>query len=506
MKSSTLTHQSPSRVLALEQENLRLKERIAWFEKQFFGSKKERLPSPPSAESINLFESLNAEMAALQNSATPSLPVTHVPAHTRTQKGHGRSPWPKHLERVETIVDPSAHDLVCTCCGADKIVMGFDVTEVLEKRPDPYFVNRIIRKKYACSKHPELGVAQAPVPARFIPKGNTGNTVIVEVIACKYIYHLPLVRQEKIFKRLDIPISPSTMVGWIEEFASRAMPIVDELQKRIRRGGVAYSDDTSIPVMMDSKPGVAHRGAMWLYSNGSDAVVFDYSQGREKAVPMNWLNGFRGYLHTDGYAAYISVHHLGGVEPVYCYAHARRKFLAALESGDELARRSLTLIGRLFLVDRFAREKKLSLAEFKAARERVSRRLLEKLTTHWIKIGPQVLPQSLLGKALAYVQKRIGGFKTFLKSPRLRLDNNLSERELRRVVVGRKSYMFCGSEEGARRAAVIYSLVGTCELIGLNPNQYFLEVMQRLSMNRECSASSLMPHVILREMKTTLVV
>jgi len=146
------------------------------------------------------------------------------------------------------------------------------------------------------------------------------------------------------------------------------------------------------------------------------------------------------------------------------------------------------------------------LAEFKAARERVSRRLLEKLTTHWIKIGPQVLPQSLLGKALAYVQKRIDGFKAFLKSPRLRLDNNLSERELRRVVVGRKNYMFCGSEEGARRAAVIYSLVGTCELIGLHPNQYFLEVMQRLSMNRECSASSLMPHVIPREMKTTPVV
>jgi len=150
------------------------------------------------------------------------------------------------------------------------IVIGYDVTEVLEKRPDPYFVNRIIRKKYACSKHPELGVAQAPVPARFIPKGNTGNTVIVEVIASKYIYHLPLVRQEKIFKRLDIPISPSTMVGWIEEFTSRAMPIVDELQKRMRRGGIAYSDDTSIPVMMDSKPERCRTS-----SRSEGAVAFD---------------------------------------------------------------------------------------------------------------------------------------------------------------------------------------------------------------------------------------
>lgn len=504
MKSSTLSPHESARVLELEKENLSLKQRIAWFEKQIFGSKKERMPIQPLPEFIELFGTLHTE-PVLENKPEVS-PVIQVPAHTRVQKGHGRSPWPKHLERVDTVVKPAGADLICPCCGETKIESGEDVTEVLEKRPDPYFVNRIIRKKYACPKHPELGVIQAPVPPRFIPKGSAGDTVIAQVILDKYLNHQPLVRQEKILKRMDIPISPSTMVGWVDEFAAQASRVVLAMQHRIKRGGMAYSDDTSIPVMMDHKPGATHRGAMWLYSNGSDAVVYEYSHGKEKAVPMNWLSGFRGYLHSDGYAAYLSVHKEGKVKPVYCYAHARRKFLVALETGERLAQRSLTLINRLFLVDRFARENKLPLHEFKAIRERVSQKLLDKLTLHWRVIGPQVMPQSDLGKAMAYVQKRLDGFKAFLKSPRLRLDNNLSERELRRVVVGRKNFMFCGSEEGARRAAVIYSLVSTCEMIGLNPQQYFLELMRRLSVNREWDAKGLLPHVILREMGKSVLV
>ena len=168
--------------------------------------------------------------------------------------------------------------------------------------------------------------------------------------------------------------------------------------------------------------------------------------------------------------------------------------MTALENGDETARRSLTLIGRLFLIDRYAKSRGLQVGAWREIRNRVSLRIIEKLFEHWSNIGLKVLPKSSLGMALAYVNKRRDGFRNFLKSPRLCLDNNLSERHLRKVVVGRKNYMFCGSEEGARRAAVIYSIVGTCELLGIDVYKYFAEAMRMISVNRSVDARLLLPH------------
>jgi hypothetical protein len=252
---------------------------------------------------------------------------------------------------------------------------------------------------------------------------------------------------------------------------------------------------------MKNKPGSAHRGAMWLFSNGRDAVVFEYAHGKSQKVPLDWLHGFEGYLHSDGYASYSAVHATGKVKPVYCYAHARRKFLAAFEAGDKMAIRSLSLLRRLFLVDRYAKANKLSIQEFKVVRSRVTLRILDTMFAHWTKIGLEVLPQCLLGRAIAYVLKRKDGFRVVIKSPRLQLDNNLSERELRRVVVGRKNYMFCGSEEGAKRAAIIYSLIGTCELINLDPLVYFRWLMESISRTPCVDPATMMPHRLLLALK-----
>lgn len=485
----------------LQEENQQLKQRIAWFEKQVYGQKANRMPASPLAGEISLFGELPEP--------TPSLPSVEVKTQdtsVRVPKGHGRKPWPKHLERVEEIITPPLPELLCKICGCENTRIGEDVTEILERRPDPFFVRRVIRPKYACKSHPEMGVIQAKPDTRLIEKGNVGDSVVAQVILDKYLNHLPLTRQEKIFKRIGVELATSTVVGWIDEFAARASPIVLAMQKRILRGCIAFSDDTSIAVLTQDKPGATHRGAMWLYSNGQDAVVFEYSPGRSQGVPKGWLAGFRGYLHSDGYAAYLGVHAMGDITPVYCFAHARRKFLEALESGETSAKRSLTLINRLFLVDRYAREKKLSRVVFKEIRNRVSTQIVERLFSHWGEIGLKVLPQSLLGKALSYVQKRRDGFMTFLKNPSLRLDNNLSERELRRVVIGRKNYMFCGSEEGARRGAVVYSLAATCEMIGLNPNRYFVEIMRRMAMEPNLDASRLTPHCVAKDLLTSEIV
>jgi transposase len=474
---------------SLLDENQRLKERIAWFEKHVFGQKADRLPIRPLPESISLFAN-TIESAPV--ATTP--PAKTIAAHSRAAAGHGRKPLPKHLERVEEVLAPVEAELSCTVCGCEKIKIGEDVIEILERRPDPFFVRRVIRPKFACKNHPEMGVTQAKPASRLVEKGNVGDSVVQHVILDKYLYHQPLTRQERKFKGLGIPIKPSTMHGWIDEFCLRAEAVVKCVRNRILDGCIAFSDDTSIPVLMKNKPGAAHRGAMWLYSNGRDAVVFEYSHGKSQKVPVDWLQGFEGYLHSDGYASYLAVHATGKVKPVYCFAHARRKFLDAFKAGDKMAARSLSLFRRLFLVDRYAKVNQIGMMEFKTIRNRVTSKILDTMFSHWIKTGLEVLPQSLLGKAIAYVLKRREGFRAVLKSPRLQLDNNLSERELRRVVVGRKNYMFCGSEEGAKRAAIIYSLIGTCELISLDPLVYFRWLMESLTRTPNIDPAALMPH------------
>lgn len=510
----TKQHENPEVVTALRQTNQHLQHenellqhkvshlesRLSWFEKQIFGQKADKLPNETPAAQANLF-------APVENS-TPTvaseikLRLTEVKAHIRKESGHGKKPWSTHLPRLDDVLDLPDEELGCRTCNQLMQVIGEDRTEILERVKSPFFIRVLIRPKYACKYHPEAGVRQHRATGRFIDKGSVGDTLVTSVVLGKYVQHLPLTRQEKDFKRQGIDISVSTMVGWMATLSDAFTPVVDSLQRRINRGGIAYSDDTSIPVLTEDKPGGSHRGAMWLYSNGKDAAVYSYTPGRSHKVPLEWLKGFKGYLHSDGYDGYSALHRQEVVKAVFCWAHARRKFLRAFESGDRLARRSLSLISRLFLVDRYAKAKGVGLKAWRDIRERVSRRIVEKLYNHWDEIGLAALPKSLLGEALGYVNKRREGFKCFLKSPRLCLDNNLSERHLRKVVIGRKNYMFCGSEEGAKRAAVIYSLVGTCEMIGLDPYRYFEYAMGVLSLDRSYDPARLMPHQVVKDLPT----
>jgi hypothetical protein len=222
-------------------------------------------------------------------------------------------------------------------------------------------------------------------------------------------------------------------------------------------------------------------------------VVFDYTSGRGRAGPVCFLDGFAGYLHTDAYAGYGAVHASGAVKPVYCWAHARRKFLAALESGDERARRAVEWIGRLFLVDRYARAKGMDAAGVKALRDRVSGRILTGLDGYLRSIETSVLPKSAMGQAIGYLRGHWVGFRAFLAQGDLSLDNNFSERQIRQVVIGRRNYFFCGSEEGARRAAVLYSLVCTCRILEMDAWKYLARLFSVLAEDPGTDPKALTP-------------
>lgn len=479
------------KVASLETEVEQLKNRLAWFMKHTFGPRRENIPVDDSLMSLFPAPPVPAK-------PEPSKKPVANPGLVSKPKSPRRQSWPTSLERVVEMHIPADAELDCSCCGLRKEKVGEDTTEILERKAVQHFVRSIVRPKFACKKCPEAGVSQQQAVPRFIEKGNIGDTVVRQVVIDKYLNHMPLVRQSKNYARMGLDLPVSTTVGWIETFALRFEPVYHSLLDRIRRGAIAYSDDTSIPVMTEDKKHATHRGTMWLYGNGKDAVHFEYSPSRGQAMPKSALDGFRGYLHSDAYAGYNAVHHAGKVLPVYCWAHARRKFLTALESGDEAARRSLTLIGRMFLVERYLKSRHFASIERTRIRQRVSGKIIAALEVHWRLVGLSVAPKSRMGEALGYVLPRLAGFKAYLRSGRLAIDNNLSERNLRRVVIGRKNYMFCGSHEGAKRAAIIYSLVGTCEQVGLDPEKYFSYAMDQLVNDSEISARHLLPHRVAR--------
>lgn len=463
----------------------RLEAELAWYRRQVFGRKADAVPPPPSPEAVDLF----AEEA---RPATPP-PEKETITYERRKAGHGRKAFPAHLPRVEEIVEPKDQEKVCAGCGKAKTKIGEDVCEVLEHVPQKLFVRRIIRPRYACAAHAEEGVTQAPAPGRFIPKGNVGEGLLAEVLLSKYVNHQPLSRQETNFARLGVSIPVTTMVTWMEAATERLAPLVARLRQKILEGGVAYSDDTPLPVLKAGKENGAHRGYLWVYSNGQSAVVFDYTPGRGQAGPRTFLSGFSGYLHSDAYSVYGTLHDAGRVKPVFCWAHARRKFVDALRGGEERARRAVQWCNRLFLVERYARNKNMGEAEVRALRNRVSEVMLLKLDAYLKTIETFVLPKSALGEAIGYLRRHWTGFRAFLGDGRLSLDNNFSERQIRQVVIGRKNYLFCGSEDGARRAAILYSLVCTCKILGVDPWKYLTKVFLVLAESPETAPETLTP-------------
>jgi transposase len=459
-----------------------LQDRLRWFEKQVFGQKADRILTPPP-EALSLFG--QSDIAA-----KPVEPQKVVVTYERTKaKGHGRNAWPDSLPRVEEIEEPG--EILCAC-GRPKTKIGEDTTEILEQIPKQLFVRRIIRPKYACPLHPENGISQAKVKSRFIPKGNVGEALVTHIILQKYVNHMPLSRQEKDYKRLGVHLPVSSMLSWIEFGAKSLSKIVDAMRSSILKGDIAYSDDTPIPVLHEDKKEATHRGFMWMYSSGESEVVFDYRHGRGRDGPLSFLEGFHGYLHSDAYAGYGELHKTG-VVPVYCFAHARRKFVEALDAGDERARRVVVLIGRLFLVERYAKSKGMSCDAVKAVRSLVSREIMSRLERYFKRIELTVLPQSLLGRGMGYLRGHWKEFSNFLEDGRLSLDNNFSERQLRAVVIGRKNYMFCGSEEGAKRAAVFYSIAASCKLVGVDPWKYMAHVFNHLAQAPDTEPALLTP-------------
>lgn len=408
-------------------------------------------------------------------------PDDEVEAVQKKQRRRGVSRQRSDLPRVREVIETPAEQRLCPCCGKPMQPIGEEITEVLDYQPAVLRIREIARVKYACKEHEESGVVQPELPARPIAKGAASSSLIAQVVVAKYKDHLPLYRQSKIFERFGADLPESTLCDWVKAAAELLQPVVDVIKASILESFVIHSDDTGILVQDRNHQKGSRRSYLWAYVGDRDEVVFDFTPGRSRDGPVRFLGDYRGHLQVDAYSGYDAVLHRGKVVEVGCWAHARRYFFEALDTAEDYAGDALAAIRVLYDVEREAKERGLDADATWQLRHERSHLVLEQMQPWLQGLQNTVLPKSPLGEAIRYALNQWQPLTRYLDDGRLAIDNNIVERQIRGVAVGRKNWLFAGSDEGGKRAAVLYSIISTCALQGVEPWAYLTDVLQRLA-------------------------
>jgi transposase len=449
-----------------------LQNQLEWFKRHVFGRRSEKL----SPNQLTLFQGITAEhVTPLEESIQK-----HADVSGRSKKHlNGRRPLPEDLPRERIEYHPPKGDLICSCCGQAKQAIGEEVTEELDYIPASFVVRQHVRIKYAC-KNCQEGVVIADLPARPIEKGRPGSGLLSHVLTSKYSDHLPLYRQEGIFKRHGVDIKRSTMCDWVRDCADLLSPIVRYMQKVILQSKKIHTDDTPVPVQDGSRT-QTRKGYLWAYIGDDNNVVFDYTSTHSRDGPVAFLGNYNGYVHADAYKGYDSFFEKGNATEVACWAHTRRKFFDSLTTDPHHAHEMLAMIGRLYDVERQVKEDNLDTFAVKDLRQKQSKPILDEIRVRLEDWSIEVLPKSPIGQAVSYVRGQWRALNRFTEDGDLDIDNNLAERVLRIVAIGRKNWLFAGSDAGAERAAIIYSLIASCKLCDIDPFVYLRDVLYRVS-------------------------
>lgn len=456
-----------SQVLTLtEQLNLALARRYA--------ASSEKL----SPDQIALFDeaeldAVNAEQTAEAEAGADDDEVT-VAAHQR--KKRGRKPIPDHLPRIDVVHELPASERCCDHDGRPLAEIGEVVTEQLDIIPAKIQVLRHIRKQYAC----DCGecIKTAPLPAQPIPKSLASPGLLAHVTVSKYQDALPLYRQETILQRIGVDIPRATLCNWMIKAGQLVQPLVNLLEDRLLSHDILQMDETTVQVLKESGKKAQSKSYLWLMRGGppdQKVVRFHYDPGRGAGVAKRLLDGFTGYLQTDGYDGYNAVVAANGLVHVGCWAHARRRFSDAVKAQGKKrkrgkAHRGLTLIRKLYRVE--SQAKKLTPEKRYGHRQRHAKPVLEELRTWLDQSLPQVPPTSATGKALHYLHKEWQKLVRYLDDGRLEIDNNLAENAIRPFVLGRKNWLFSDSVKGVKASANLYSIIETAKANGLEPYAY----------------------------------
>jgi transposase len=443
--------------------------------RMIFGAKSERfVPADPG-------------QSTLFDVAATGAPTTEQVSYTRAKQGQKkqpvREPIAAHLPRVERVIEPQNLP-----AGARKI--GEEITETLEYTPGTIHVDKLVRPKYA---HDDR-VLIAPMPSLPFPKSNLGPSLAAHICVSKFADHLPLYRQRSQLKRAGLEVSDSTIGGWFQATATLLEPLGDALRKEVLAEPYLQVDETPIPVQDDHKEGSLRKGYHWVYHAPlTKAVLFDYRSGRSEKFPIEVLADFQGTLQTDGYVGYEKLAAKEGITALACMAHARRKFEKALNNDRTRAEHAMTTIGELYTMERTCAERKVPPEVRHRYRRRCAVPILDSLKKWMDQEIIKVAPKSPMGEALGYAITLWPRLAAYTLDGRYLIDNNLIENTIRPLAIGRKNYLFAGSDRAASHAALIYSLLGTCKLHGVEPLAYLHDVIARIPEHKANRLSELLP-------------
>lgn len=455
----------------------RLEKLVAAFRQAAFGRKSEK--TDPDQFDLAL-EDLETAIAAVQaEDEADAPPGKRVPKSRAANRGS----LPKHLPRIEEVVEPER--LVCACGGCLHCI-GEDVSERLDVVPAQFRVIVTRRPKYACRSCTD-GVVQAPAPARLIPAGLPTEATVAHVLVSKYADHLPLYRQAQIMSRQGIDLDRSTLADWVGRAAFELRPVCDALIIDLKRSTKLFMDETRAPVL-DPGSRKTKTGYFWALARddrpwGGTAppgVAFTYAPGRGGQHAERILQGFSGVLQVDGYAGYnrlIAPERVGpDIRLAYCWAHARRKLVEITRNGPApIAEDGVKRIGKLYRIE--AEVRGLDPEARRAARQARSKPVIADMETWLVHHRARVAAKSPLGEALNYIAKYWDGLCLFLTDGRIELDNNSVERTIRPIALSRKNALFAGHDAGAENWATIASLVETCKLNAVDPQAYLTSTL-----------------------------
>lgn len=459
---------------------------IEKYRRMIFGRKSEKLASALGQLEFRLEELETAQAAdeAAQQTAEAAQPSSAGGEPKRRAARPRRKPLPEDLPR-EVITHLPECDC-CPDCGAALRQFGEDVSEQLERIPATYKVIRHVRPKFACTGCDR--VVEAPAPARPIDRGLAGPGLLAHVLVSKYGDHLPLYRQSEIYAREGVDLDRSTLAAWVGAASELVAPLVDEIRKRVLAASKIHADDTPVPVLAPGN-GKTKTGRLWTYVRDdrpagleiAPAVWFAYSEDRKGEHPRRHLKDFTGALQADAYSGFHHLYGNGAIYEVACWAHCRRKFHDIhVVHRSPITTEALARIGALYVIEE--EEVRGKPPDVRSAiRQTRAKPLLDDLR-HWMeKMLRSLSAKSDTAGAIRYALSHWRALTRYVDDGTLEIDNSAAERALRAVAIGRKNYLFMGSDSGGQRAASFYTLIGTAKLNGLDPSFYLRTVLTHIA-------------------------
>lgn len=474
----------------LNNEIANLKEQLAWFQRQIFGQRSEKILGKDDPQLL-----LDIQIPIL-----PEPELKEVSSHIRRSKSKGsdKISFPEDLPIQKILLDLKDEEKICSETGKPLIKIGEEISQKLAYKPGSFYIKEIIRPKYAMPKGSEESILTAALPDSILSRCKADESLLADIMVKKFADHLPLYRQSEILSRENIMISRQILSQWTVKCGLALKPLYEELSRQVLNSKNIFIDEVPVDMLKPGK-GSVHQAFMWVIAGGKEANpalrIYNFRTDRRHSNASELLKDYRdGVVHSDKYGAYEALACKKEFIWCPCWAHIRRRFFDG-EAGDpKFIKMILRKIKYLFLFERVAwnqsEEERLRIRQEKEIPiiDDIIRLIKDRLNNGF------ALPKSKFKEALGYFMGLVPYLKNYTNHAFARLDNNVAERAVRPLVIGRKNWLFLGNEEGGEAAAIILSLVQTCRALNVNPREYLEDVMRRLMGHNFQKLSELLPY------------